>query len=186
MGYVSQKRNLGDLLLLRADGEPGALLFDLRVQHRDLAQLVVDDETLPLDQLPAVQDHLDGTGIQWLVEEENIPIRNAEQKIFDIDHTIIGSWLAKKWNLPNIFIEIIKNHHRPSQNLQYFFENAICCLADNLCKDMKIGHSGDYITTPPPSNLLKMIKIDINQVAQVCLKLNKEKEEIKKLIGAIE
>lgn len=120
-----------------------------------------------------------------LVEEENIPIRKAEQKIFEIDHTIIGSWLAKKWNLPNIFIEIIKNHHRPSQNLQYSYENAILCLADNLCKDMKIGHSGDYITNPLPPTILQMINIDINQVTQISLKLNEEKEEINELIGAI-
>jgi len=67
-----------------------------------------------------------------LVKEEGISIREAEEKIFGIDHTLVGFWVCKRWNLPEMFTTIIKNHHKPLQNTDYSAENAIICQRDFL------------------------------------------------------
>ncbi|MGA1868640.1 MAG: HDOD domain-containing protein [bacterium] len=120
-----------------------------------------------------------------LVQEEGISIRQAEEKIFGIDHTIVGSWVSRKWNLPEIFTNIIKNHHKPIQNTNNATENAILYLANSLCKDLKIGHSGDYVPASLSPSLLNMIHINTEQLTLISLTLEKEKDNIHELIGAI-
>jgi HD-like signal output (HDOD) protein len=37
---------------------------------------------------------------------------SAEKAVFGVDHTEVGGWLAKKWNLPPILAKPITDHHR--------------------------------------------------------------------------
>lgn len=47
-----------------------------------------------------------------LVEEEKYLDKDAEQKIFQTDHTIVGSEIAKLWKLPSELYDIITYHER--------------------------------------------------------------------------
>ncbi len=37
---------------------------------------------------------------------------SAEKSIFGIDHTEVGGWLARKWNLPPLLLRPVTDHHR--------------------------------------------------------------------------
>jgi len=54
----------------------------------------------------------------------------AERQVLGYDHAIVGSMAAEKWNLPNIYVDAIKYHHRPNET-------------DNLMA--KVVHLADYI-----------------------------------------
>jgi putative nucleotidyltransferase with HDIG domain len=47
-----------------------------------------------------------------LVEQENYHDKDAEQKVFSTDHTIVGSEIAKLWKLPSELKDIITYHER--------------------------------------------------------------------------
>ncbi|MBX3042511.1 MAG: HDOD domain-containing protein [Candidatus Kapabacteria bacterium] len=47
-----------------------------------------------------------------LVEEEQMQDLDAEQKVFNTDHTIVGSEIAKLWKLPAELYDIITYHER--------------------------------------------------------------------------
>ena len=42
----------------------------------------------------------------------------AEQSVLGLTHGEIGGWLARKWNLPIPFVEVMRYHHHPMESLQ--------------------------------------------------------------------
>ncbi len=54
----------------------------------------------------------------------------AERQVLGYDHAVVGAMAAEKWNLPDIYVDAIKYHHRPSET-------------DNLMA--KVVHLADYI-----------------------------------------
>ncbi len=42
----------------------------------------------------------------------------AEQSVLGLTHSEIGGWLARKWNLPLPFVEVMRYHHHPVESLQ--------------------------------------------------------------------
>ncbi len=54
----------------------------------------------------------------------------AEREVLGYDHAIVGAMAAEKWNLPDIYVDAIKYHHRPQET-------------DNLMA--KVVHLADYI-----------------------------------------
>ena len=61
-------------------------------------------------------------------------ILNAERKYYGCDHSIIGSLLAKRWQLPLIIVNTMKYHHIPSSSSM----PAACALVnivDTMVKD---------------------------------------------------
>jgi len=65
-------------------------------------------------------------------EENNLRIVEAEVKVLGIDHGHIGSWLTKRWNIPEEIIGAIAQHHiRPPDSSRYGLP-AIIDWADRL------------------------------------------------------
>ncbi|HBF42929.1 MAG TPA: hypothetical protein DDW42_04740 [Desulfobacteraceae bacterium] len=48
-----------------------------------------------------------------IYKEQGVSWLQAEQKVFGVDHTKVGKWLAEKWNLPETYIQAIWLHHHP-------------------------------------------------------------------------
>ena len=57
----------------------------------------------------------------WLSARENdLSFYDAEKKEIPITHSRIGSYLAKKWQLPESLVDVIKYHHALSKNANDF------------------------------------------------------------------
>lgn len=48
-----------------------------------------------------------------LIKKNNIPFHEAEKRICGVTHADIGQMVAERWKLPNILIDVIRNHHTP-------------------------------------------------------------------------
>lgn len=57
-------------------------------------------------------DYIKYSEVIRLVEEESFSDKEAEQKVFQTDHTIVGSEIAKLWKLPSELYDIITYHER--------------------------------------------------------------------------
>ncbi len=73
---------------------------------------------------------------------------DAEHMLFDIDHSLIGEWIARKWELPIHIIAAVKHHHqKPEQRSGLSLSSDpfidIVRLADTAVKIGKYGQSGD-------------------------------------------
>lgn len=64
--------------------------------------------------------------------------RQAEQELV-LAHDRLGYWLARKWNLPEIHAETIRDHHQPIPGAEFFRATCLIVLADSLAKVMGLG-----------------------------------------------
>ena len=71
--------------------------------------------------------------IENIVEKEDKPFNQAEREVFGFNHCDLGSELAKKWELPQLIIDVNKYHHTPSE-----------CSEENL-SIIEYVHIADHI-----------------------------------------
>ncbi|HKP94491.1 MAG TPA: HDOD domain-containing protein [Fibrobacteria bacterium] len=80
-------------------------------------------------------------------EKAGISQLQAEQTVLKLTHGDIGGWLARKWNLPIPYVEVMRCHHSPMESLkqdpntQMDTTNLIYLVhaADILSKNLKDG-----------------------------------------------
>lgn len=63
-----------------------------------------------------------------------------------LPHNLIGYWLSKGWELPDIFSDIILTHHLPLMHKKMTRHGAIVQLADQIAHHMGLG-----VLPPPPA-----------------------------------
>ncbi len=87
-----------------------------------------------------------------IVESENCFIKDAEIKVFGIDHTVVGQMLAEKWKLPQSIQDTIRQHHNgvvhsgePNKLV------AAVHIGDITARMLELGNPGDSLI-PEPSN----------------------------------
>ncbi len=51
--------------------------------------------------------------IRELIDNLELNLSEAEEKVLGTNHSEVGAWLARKWNLPDKLIFAIRNHHVP-------------------------------------------------------------------------
>ncbi|MFC1650268.1 HDOD domain-containing protein [Candidatus Latescibacterota bacterium] len=72
----------------------------------------------------------------------------SEEKIFGLNHAIIGCMLAEKWNLSGRIRDVIEYHHFPSFfgvndiNSEYIEDISTICLADFIVNRIMEGQEG--------------------------------------------
>jgi putative nucleotidyltransferase with HDIG domain len=76
-------------------------------------------------------------------EKEQIPLYEAEMKVFGCTHAQIGQWVAERWNLPENIIETIALHHSPEMAKKEPFLVSIVHLANIFAQLKEVGFSGD-------------------------------------------
>jgi HD-like signal output (HDOD) protein len=73
------------------------------------------------------------------------PILNAEENCIGMSHDKAGAWLAKKWNLGDEIISVIRYHHNPLScpNKSHVNLIELIHMADYICHNQLLGDSGN-------------------------------------------
>lgn len=78
-------------------------------------------------------------------------IKDAENKILQFDHQDTGKFLARKWKLPESFLQVISLHNSPEkcskENKNFPLVSAVH-VADVIVRSLKIGYGGDEYVPP--------------------------------------
>jgi HD-like signal output (HDOD) protein len=86
-----------------------------------------------------------------IMEEENIPLHEAEKQVIGVDHALVGSWLLEIWGLDESLIYPVAYHHNNEEvNEKYVKEIALLQFADFIEED-----SRGEICYPPLEALLE-------------------------------
>lgn len=51
--------------------------------------------------------------IEQLAVKEQIDFVEAEERVLGFNHSMVGTRVAEKWNLPAILVNVIRHHHKP-------------------------------------------------------------------------
>jgi len=95
-------------------------------------------------------------------EEE---IMKMEEQFCGLNHCEIGNIVAYSWNLPEIFCEIITNHHNPEKSFKYAKECSIVFIANKIAE--AIVSNKNLIIDNITSDLLEKINISEQNVISV-------------------
>ncbi|MDR3135300.1 MAG: HDOD domain-containing protein [Deltaproteobacteria bacterium] len=97
---------------------------------------------------------------------------NSGQKLQDAEttlslrHEVIGYHLARNWDLPQVFQEVILYHHYPHLSPGYSKLASIITLADNLAHRSGFGLNLENISIDLP-NILSVLGLTIDKLQQL-------------------
>lgn len=78
-----------------------------------------------------------------IAKNSNKWIRDVEEDLLEIDHSIVGKWVADQWKFPLQLTHAIHMHHQPQLENEYTELISIVHGADVLSRIKKIGSGGD-------------------------------------------
>ena len=67
---------------------------------------------------------------------------DLERQLFMTDHTEIGTWLMRKWDMPEEVITAVQKHHDENYRGEYAIYANLAQLADRLLQRLGIGDAG--------------------------------------------
>ncbi len=123
-------------------------------------------------------------------EKDGIAFIDAEHELFDVDHTMVGEWMARTWRLPLHVIAGIKHHHQEveqrsglSLSQDPFID--IIRLADICIKAGKFGRSGDGSKYRPKLNkaLFRRLPITKDDVVHIIGDLTRDLSKSEALLN---
>ncbi|UCB47411.1 MAG: HDOD domain-containing protein [Spirochaetota bacterium] len=121
---------------------------------------------------------------------KNISFYEAEHELFDVDHAMIGHWIARAWKLPLHVIATIKHHHQEveqrtglSVSSDLFID--IVRVADIGVKLKGYGNSGDGKGFKPTleENLFKRLPVFEDDIFTIIESLQEEIDKAKILMS---
>jgi putative nucleotidyltransferase with HDIG domain len=123
-------------------------------------------------------------------EEEKTSFFEAEHLLYDVDHTMVGEWMARTWQLPLHVIAGIKHHHHEVEKRSGLSVSQdpyidIIRLADTGVKVRNIGHSGDSSSYKPvlDKKLFKRLPISGEDMNGYLDKLENELQKSEDLLN---
>jgi len=116
------------------------------------------------------------------VNQENILITTAENKVLGYNHTEVGQLLAEEWNLPVKLCQVIAHHHQPHKAGRFALDAAIVHLADILCRALNIGNGGDNKIPPLDKVAWERLKIKTDAIDTIMATMLREYRDISSFI----
>jgi HD-like signal output (HDOD) protein len=77
-----------------------------------------------------------------MIKDKPIKLVDAEIELLGTSHCEIGLCMAKKWNFPEVYCEVIALHHTPSQATIDPILCAIVNLSDLFCSVRELNYGG--------------------------------------------
>ncbi len=99
---------------------------------------------------------------------EQISFLEAENRVLGFNHAVIGSRVARKWQLPVDIVEAIAFHHNPGEAEKNPLLTAFVHISDALCSSMGLGVGADGMFYPVSRNALELLALggkDIEDIA---------------------
>jgi len=115
--------------------------------------------------------------------QENCSMLEAEER-YGLKHTLVGRWLAEKWQFPEAFVQTISCHHHPYEQKTFLTAAGIVQLADILVHRTGVGEEPDDSLTWSVSSL-KDLELTEDYVSGVEEGLYSLKDVIKETWGSL-
>ncbi len=95
--------------------------------------------------------------------DQAIDLCQAEKTIFGLDHTQVGSRLARQWSFPASLTDAIRHHHAPENAAENVGLVHIVYLADLLMSRFHSGLELDRMDTTALLSILETVGLSIDQ-----------------------
>lgn len=110
--------------------------------------------------------------VAQLVQKDNIPFMDAEERILGFNHAYVGSCVAEKWNLPEELTEAIALHHSPAKATVNPKLTSLIHVADIISMSLGIGLGGDEMLYPFDGYTHELLNLSTNLVEEVICEIS--------------
>ena len=111
-----------------------------------------------------------------IAKEKEIPLHEAENEIFKINNTQIGSLLGEKWHLPSNMLESLKKHHYHDSGRLLLTD--VVSAANEISKELKIGAGGNNIVEKLPGEIINLFGADVKGIIAALGDVRAEVEKV--------
>jgi putative nucleotidyltransferase with HDIG domain len=98
------------------------------------------------------------------VAKNDVLMLNAEMELYEIDHGLVGAWLADEWKFPPKLTRAIRLHHNPEAAREFQEIIYITHVADILCRALEIGNPGDKRIPQLSVTVWNALKLDDSMI----------------------
>lgn len=117
-------------------------------------------------------------------EELSIPLHHAELDFTGSDHSQVGYWLAKKWNLSEQMCDVIRWHHEPDnaepENIEIVM---LVHVANYICNLQKLGNSGDNTAPAFFHSIWKRLGFQVSDISAIVDNITEESSKSEILLS---
>jgi len=113
-----------------------------------------------------------------LAREGDLPLHEAETRVWGFDHTQVGRALLAAWRLPAELCEAVGCHHRPSLARQAQWESAIIHVADILAHALGLGASGEDVVPPPEEAAWEWLGVPLTALEPLLLEIEAQHQAL--------
>ncbi|CAC9633711.1 hypothetical protein [uncultured Gammaproteobacteria bacterium] len=105
---------------------------------------------------------------------------SLEKFALGVDHTELGSWLLKSWDMPPEVVEVVYHHHNPHYRGSHYQLNLLTYLSDSLLTRLNIGENHE---TNNIDQVIQELQINPVDCDNALTKLQNELDNIKAMVG---
>ena len=117
-----------------------------------------------------------------LRRQKGLSLSDAEEQ-YGLTHSEVGAYLAKRWNLSEMLVDVIRYHHYPNSAGPNTLASSVVFLADEICQKMKFGW---HLEGEPDKVIVpKSLGLNLDTVKKAALYLKDERENIEAIWGTI-
>lgn len=120
-----------------------------------------------------------------LMVKEDIPMREAEERVLDADHAWMGYVMAKNWHFPPVLCSAIGYHHAPNGKDEGFLLASIIHLADIICRGMDLGCGGDDFVPDVSPAAWRGLSLSLEDVRVVIQKTDQTLYQIEEFLSIL-
>jgi putative nucleotidyltransferase with HDIG domain len=107
-----------------------------------------------------------------------VSLVQAERRLLGYDHALLGGRLLKAWNLPPALVDLVLNHHAPSQADESPRGAAILQLADFLSDVLLYGLPVAAVLPPLDTGALEGLSLPVEEIAPIALEAEQSVSEV--------
>lgn len=97
-----------------------------------------------------------------------IPLKETEQDLLNCDHTMIGLWLGKKWNLAPELLQCVRWVEDPENSQEQFRDLVrLCHVGSYICSREKIGDNGELSTPALIPDTWKHLGLSVQDITEI-------------------
>jgi HD-like signal output (HDOD) protein len=116
------------------------------------------------------------------------PFHAAERAVLGVDHSRIGEWVSRSWELPQLSVAVIKHHHEELSERTGFKLSQdpavdIVQVADWACYQAGYGSGGSTRIDPPPPAVFERLSLTEALAAELAAKGKADIEAAAKVLG---
>lgn len=121
--------------------------------------------------------------IEEAVRKKDVSVYEAEEEILGFNHTTVGRWLSKKWNLPSSLADPITYHHSPWLAKAAPRQTAVVHVADVLVRASGYGSGGDRLVPRIDAKTWKGLDISDPLLEEIISETDEKLEAAEDLLG---